>query len=264
VLTPTERAEFDRLTAPSPLDPFRADPADLLAAAGMAPDPWQRDVLRSDRDNLLLLCTRQAGKSTTAAALGLKVALLTPASLVLLLSPSERQSGELAVKVFDLYDTLDRPVPARKRTELQLHLTNGSRIIALPESERTIRGYSGAALLVIDEASRVSDGLYCSVRPMLAVSRGRLVALSTPFGRRGWFFEEWESGQRWERHKITAEECPRITSEFLKEEEASLGPRWYRQEYFCSFEDAVDAVFANADIHAAMSDDVKPLFARPV
>jgi hypothetical protein len=86
--------------------------------------------------------------------------------------------------------------------------------------------------LVIDEASRVSDGLYYAVRPMLAVSRGRLVALSTPFGRRGWFFEEWESGARWERHKITAEECPRITSEFLKEEEASLGPRWYKQEYF--------------------------------
>src|SRR5207249_8810164 len=123
------------------------------------------------------------------------------------------------------------PVPARKRTELQLHLVNRSRIIALPESERTIRGYSGARLLVVDEAARVDDGLYRSVRPMLAVSRGRLLALSTPFGRRGWFFDAWEGAEDWQRLKITADQCPRITPEFLAEERRALGERWFAQEY---------------------------------
>src|SRR6185369_6360406 len=98
-----------------------------------------------------------------------------------------------------------------------------SRIIALPENERTIRGYSGAALLVVDEASRVSDALYASVRPMLAVSRGRLVVLSTPFGKRGFFFEEWSSDRAWERIRITADQCPRISPEFLEEERLALG-----------------------------------------
>jgi hypothetical protein len=45
-------------------------------------------------------------------------------------------------------------------------------------------------MLVIDEASRVDDTLYLAVRPLLAVSGGRLVALSTPFGKRGWFHDE--------------------------------------------------------------------------
>jgi hypothetical protein len=37
----------------------------------------------------------------------------------------------------------------------------------------TIRGFSAATLIVEDEAARVPDDLYFSVRPMLAVSGGR-------------------------------------------------------------------------------------------
>ena len=116
------------------------------------------------------------------------------------------------------------------------------------------------ALLIIDEAARVNDSLYYAVRPMLAVSRGRMIALSTPFGKRGWFHDEWHGTGDWQRVKITADQCPRISVEFLAEERRALGERWYRQEYLCSFESVVDAVFAYEDIMAALSDDVKPLF----
>jgi hypothetical protein len=115
-------------------------------------------------------------------------------------------------------------------------------------------------LLIIDEAARVADDLYCAFRPMLAFSRGRLIALSTPFGQRGWFHEARRSTEEWERIRVTADECPRITPEFLAEEQRVLGERWYRQEYLCLFEDTIDAVFSAADIEAALSDDVKPLF----
>ena len=152
-------------------------------------------------------------------------------------------------------------LPAKTReSSLQLHLDNGSRIIGLPASEGKIRVYSAVALLLIDEASRVNDALYRAMRPMLAVSRGRLLALSTPFGKRGWFHDAWQGTGDWERVTVTAQQCPRIPAEFLAEERQALGERWFRQEYLCSFEDTVDAVFAYADIHAALSDEVKPLF----
>jgi hypothetical protein len=106
----------------------------------------------------------------------------------------------------------------------------------------------------------VADSLYYAVRPMLAVSRGRLVALSTPFGKRGWYHDEWHGEGEWQRVKITAEQCSRIAPEFLAEERRALGERWYRQEYLCSFEDTIDAVFSWADIQAALSDEVQPLF----
>jgi len=145
-------------------------------------------------------------------------------------------------------------------TQLELELANGSRIVSLPENEGGIRGFSGVSLLVIDEASRVSDALYAAVRPMLATSKGRLIALSTPFGMRGWFYEAWGDTSAWQRMKITADQCPRITPEFLAEERKAIGDRWFVQEYFCEFTESIGAVFSSRDIQRAMDDDVKPLF----
>lgn len=236
-------------------------PERLMRACGLEADAWQADLLRSRANRILLLCTRQAGKSTTTAALALWEALYRAESLVLLLSPSLRQSGELFRKVTGFYGALGRPVPPESETALTLTLTNGSRIVSLPGKEGTIRGFSGVRLLVIDEASRVPDELYYAVRPMLAVSGGRLVALSTPFGRRGWFHGAWEDGgAAWERVKVTAHECPRISPDFLREERAALGDWWFSQEYLCEFRDTLDQWFASADVAAALSADVQPLW----
>jgi hypothetical protein len=209
---------------------------------------------------MLLLCSRQAGKSTTAAALALWDALVHEQALVLLLSPTQRQSSELMRTVLALHEATGAMVPLRQQSALQLQLANGSRIVSLPGNEETVRCYSGVTLLVIDEAARVEDALYCAVRPMLSVRQGRLIALSTPFGKRGWFFHEWDGAGDWHRVRITAPECPRIRPSFLDEEQRSLGERWFRQEYLCSFEDDVDAVFAYADVQAALAADVQPLF----
>jgi hypothetical protein len=239
---------------------IRRDPVRLMAAAALDPDPWQAGVLQSTADRMLLLCSRQAGKSTVSSALAVHTALTRAKAPVLLLSPSLRQSGELFRKVLNLYTALGHPVSAIRETALQLELANGSRVVSLPGTEGTIRGFSEVALLVIDEAARVSDSLYYAVRPMLAVSKGRLVAISTPFGQRGWFYQEWTGSGDWERVRITADQVPRITPEFLAEERKSLGERWYGQEYGCDFQPTLDAVFDPADIAAALAADVKPLF----
>jgi hypothetical protein len=198
-----------------------------------------------------LNCSRQIGKSQVAAALALHTALLMPGSLTLLLSPTLRQSGELfRDKVMKLYDANHRPLKATQETALGLTLENGSRILSLPGSEESVRGYSSVSLLVIDEAARVPDAFYCAIRPMLAVSRGRLIALSTPFGRRGWFYDEWRGGQDWKRVSVTADQCPRIPRDFLDQERRSLGERWFTQEYFCEFNDMIGAAFSGQDIDA--------------
>jgi hypothetical protein len=247
-------------TQVSPIQRLRDDPARLLSDAKMPPDDWQRDLLRRDDDRILLLASRQVGKSQTAAALALKQALLFPGSLVLLLSPTLRQSGELFKdKVRRLYNALGRPVPTVQESALQMELENRSRIVSLPGDEGTVRGYSGAALLVLDEAARIPDELYQSVRPMLATSKGKLLMASTPWGQRGAFFEEWHGANPWKRVRITADMCPRISPAFLAEERLSLGEKFYLQEYFCSFESVVGALFTEEVIQAALSDDVQPL-----
>ena len=227
---------------------------------GIVPDAWQRDLLRSGAERVLLNCCRQSGKSTMSALLALHRALYHPRSLILCLAPSERQAKELFGKVTDFYRGLHGAAPAQSDRKLGMHLANGSRIEALPGSERTIRGFSGASLLILDEASRVDDSLYFAVRPMLAVSGGSLMMLSTPYGRRGVFYEGWTGGEAWERYEVPASRCPRIPEEFLEEERGSLPRRVFRQEYECSFEETDDQVFAHEDVQAAITPDITPLF----
>jgi sugar/nucleoside kinase (ribokinase family) len=229
-------------------------------AARLRPDPWQEEVLRSESKRLLLNCSRQSGKTTTVATLALHRALYVPRSFCLIFSPSLDQSLEFFRRVADHCHALGMEhVDPEGLRKTGMDLRNGSWIEARPGSERTARGRT-ADLLVIDEAARIEDELYHSLRPMIAVTRGALVMLSTPAGKRGAFYDAWTEGVGWERYQLTAEECPRISPEFLEEERASL-PSWvYRQEYECSFEETSDQVFTTDMVERAVTSEVKPLF----
>jgi hypothetical protein len=137
---------------------------------------------------------------------------------------------------------------------MSLLYPNGSRIVGLPGNEETIRGYSAVSLLLVDEASRVPDDLYLAVRPMLTVSEGALWLMSTPNGKRGFFWEAWErGGPEWEKVGVTAYDCARIRGEVLEEERQTMGERWFRQEYLCEFTEAEDGVFDGDLMRGAMT-----------
>ena len=216
--------------------PTRPPAVDLMRNLGLAPDPWQVEVLQSTHKQILLNCCRQAGKSTVVAMLALAEAIFVPFTTVLLLSRSLRQSSELFRVVTDFYANLRQPLKKRLNAQ-ELQLDCRSRIVCLPCKEETIRGFSNVSLLIIDEAARVPDELYRAVRPMLATSGGRLICLSTPFGKRGFFYESWaKGGDDWLRIEIPASQIPRIKPDFLAKERRAMGESYCRQEYFCSFE----------------------------
>lgn len=225
------------------------DPVALATAIGMEPDAWQVDVLRSDHPRVLLNCARQTGKSVVVAVKAVHVAVYEPGSLVLCLSPSQRQSGELFKKVLATYRSLGRPVPSDAESATTLVLENGSRVVALPGAEQTVRSYSAVRLLLVDEAARVDDETIAATRPMLAVSGGQLIALSTPAGRRGWWHGAFEDGgAAWSRVRVTAADCPRISAAFLAEEKASMGDYFYRQEYCCEFAESDAQLISEATL----------------
>ncbi|MEO7474681.1 MAG: phage terminase large subunit [Gemmatimonadales bacterium] len=238
------------------------DPALLPRAAGLTPDPWQADLLRSRARQMILLCSRQAGKSQTSGWLAVDEALHRPPALVLLLAPALRQSQELFRKVKETLQSLgEGAAPIVQESALSLELANGSRIVSLPGREGTIRGYSNVALLVVDEAARVPDPLYMAIRPMLAVSGGRIILLSSPFGKRGFLFREFtEGGPDWQRVRVTAHDVPRIDPAWLAAERDRIGDWWFRQEYLCEFVETDDQVFGYDQIMRAVSADVAPLF----
>lgn len=244
---------------------YALDPAGFARGAlGFEPDPKQELVLQSHAKRGILCCCRQWGKSTITAIKAVHRAATAPGSLVLVLSPGERQSGEFVAKAETFVRKLGLPARGDGRNSISLLLPNGSRIVGLPGTEATVRGFSAVSLLLIDEASRVPDELYKAVRPMLArapVSGGDLWLMSTPYGKRGFFYQAWsEGGAEWTRVLATAADCKAITPEFLEQERRAQGDLWFRQEYGCEFVSTDEHLFDEELIRARMAgDDAKPL-----
>jgi hypothetical protein len=236
------------------------DPARWFYDADLEPDDWQERAMRSRHKRQAWNVSRQVGKTTTAGLKGLAKAQ-EPDSLTLVISPSQRQSAELLRKVVELRRRIPGLPEPITETAHRIEWAHGGRILSLPSSETTIRGYSNVALLILDEASRIADEMIAAVRPMLAVSDGELVCLSTPAGRRGFFYENWaHGGETWERFKVTAYECDRISAGFLEAERAAMGESLFRQEYLCEFLDDDEAVFPTEIIDRAFTEEVKPLW----
>lgn len=216
-------------------------------------DPWQIRFLKDRSKSILLNCHRQSGKSFMTAVKTLWTALFIDNSLTVLFSPTQKQSNELFRKVRNLIHL----VPAYENmlkidNVTSLELSNGSRVESLPATNWTVRGYT-ANLVVIDEAAGVDDRLYAAVSPMLLERDGQFVQMSTPHGKLGRFWEDYNR-DHWKKYEIKASENPRMRSEHylesLSRQRDELGTRIYEQEYECKFlGDQEGSIFKRAWFH---------------
>lgn len=145
--------------------------------------------------------------------------------------------------------------------KLHIELEHSSRIVVVPGSEKTVRGFSAAALLIVDEAAIVDDELITAIRPMLAVSGGSLIMLSTPRGRVGAFYEAWENGgEEWQRFRVTARQCPRITDAYLERERIQMGADRFEREFMCEFIPEEGQYIDEASLRAMIIEDEGEVF----
>lgn len=247
----------------------RLDPLAGFTAMGMQPDPWQAALLSDTRvvgdpgglGCRVLVCTcRQAAKSTTAAALAANTARGGAGRTILCLAPTLRQATETLAKVREFLIAVgEYPVDKAAQT---ITLRNGSRIVAVPGDEPAgLRGYSAVSLIILDEASYAQDNLLYAVLPMLNVSAGGLVMISTPAGPTGAFWRAFEGGgaqpdPMWTRYRVTADECPRISTEVIESAAETMQGRGsvaFRRDYMAEFVAASGAAL-NADALAAAAD----------
>lgn len=241
------------------IEKIRGQPTRLEWARSVHPfklDPWQEKAFASPRKNVLLNVSRQIGKSTTAGTVGAYRSKYKPGALVLIFSPTMRQS-------FELFDKT-RPLVADDAVEYNKHeatLANGSRIVCLPGSADTVRGFSRPDVVIVDEGAFVKEELYVAVQPMLATNPdAEFWVLSTGNGKVGFFYEQWTGVGDWERIEVWAKDCPRVSKEFLDNARKTMSRRAYEQEFECQFRDHVEQVFTEDMIEAAFSsDDVQPL-----
>jgi hypothetical protein len=259
-----DAAEPPESTGATPA-PAAPDPPDTVQFAreslGFEPDERQIQVLRTTAKRAILNCSRQWGKSTIAAAKAIHLAFTQPESLILIASPSKRQSAELLRKMAGMLRKLGIRPRGDGDNSCSLLLPNGSRIVALPGNESTVRGFSGVSMLLLDEAARMDEEMYQALRPMLAtVEQGQLWMMSTPWGKRGFFYDTWEhGGDDWLRLSVPATECPRILPGYLENERRVMGPVFFGQEFLCDFVDCDGSLFDRDLIEAALDESLEPI-----
>lgn len=269
---------------------FSLSPAKVLEDLDMPPYEWQKEALDPRYKRILVVAARQAGKSSISSGLGHHTGRFNDNSLSLIVSPSEQQSKETMKKVEELIHR-DPEADLVQDASFEKKYSNGSRVLALPGTERSVRGYSGPRLIIMDEASRIEDNTYKAVRPMLTGNpEATLIAVTTPFGKMGWFYKEWAESSWW--HKImvkpafrlsedrtkvipdipeeefkakmanfgvSAYYSPRHTQEFLQEELDTMDWWWWMQEYGCEF---LEEGFGAFDMGAVRDsfDDITMMF----
>ena len=231
------------------------DPAVLFKRAfGLTPLPWQVDYLRETRPTVLLK-GRQVGASLSAAALAIKTAVYWPDINVVIVSPSLKQSTEICRRARVGLRQLS--ISLSQDSTSTLRLANGSRILSLPGTARSVRGWT-AALLIIDEAAFVEHETFVAARALVATG-GRLVVQSTPAEESGDFYEIVQADDPdWARFTVRSDEVPTISSEFLAAELRALGPDAYSTEYECQFGKVGASLLTAERLAGLVLDDETP------
>jgi hypothetical protein len=208
------------------------DPAVLFELAfGLDPLPWQVDYLRAERPAVVLK-GRQTGASTAAAGLAIHTTVYDADVNVVIISPSLKQSTEITSRARSGLRNLG--VALVQDSSSVLRLANGSRILSLPGTDRSVRGWT-ARILLLDEASFIEPATFTAARALVATG-GRLVVQSTPADEQGDFHEIVTSPDPdWARFTIRSDEVPTISAEFLAAERRQMSPDAYASEYECAF-----------------------------
>jgi Terminase large subunit, T4likevirus-type, N-terminal len=212
---------------------YRVDPALWVREVlGMTPTSWQESFLRARRGaSILALTARQVGKTTTAAWAIAHFMLFTPGSLSVIACPAQRQSAEAVRRVREVLIKVG--VELESDNVFALELKNGSRVLALPSSDDSIRGLTVDGWIIADEAARLPEDLIAALRPMRARRpQARFAMLSTAWSRTDPFWTAWAGDeQSWIRLKATADEIETFLPEFLEQERIALGEDGFKREY---------------------------------
>jgi hypothetical protein len=172
---------------------YRVDPVLWVRKVqGIKPSGWQQQFLQAPRGaSILALTARQVGKTTAACWAMARTAIYRPGSLSVVACPAQRQSAEAIRRVRD--NLLKAGASLTSDNVYGLELDNGSRVLALPGTDDSVRGLTVDGWIVADEAARLSEDMVAALRPMRARKpHARLAMLSTAWSRSDPFWQAWD------------------------------------------------------------------------
>jgi len=216
---------------------------------------YQERILLDPNPRISIRTGRQVGKTTVLAVKALHKAFTNPEQQILIIAKSWRQSAIMFSRIRNLIHRnswIESQI--KKETATMIYFLNGSEIYCLPAgySGDTIRGYS-PDLIIVDEAAFVPDEVFLAIEPSIAVTQGEIVYSSTPFGKRGVFYQCFISSG-WSCHHVKSSECPIIPKDFLQRESESKTKNEYLQEYEGEFLSDADNYFPRDLVFSVTKD----------
>jgi len=210
------------------------DPVARFQHAIGDPDDWQREVLRTDpvsnpEDQFVtVLASRQTGKSTTIGSLAYDD--VTRGKTCLLAAPSQRQSQELLRRITAFLQSDPVPPKLVRSSLSEIETADGGRVVSIPATDLA-RGYT-ADTVVLDEAAWLADDAIAAILPMRKAD-GRVLMMSTPRGREGFFYDTWKAGKT-RRIFARSVDIPRLADKVAYDKRFMSEIR-FRAEHLCEF-----------------------------
>ena len=206
-------------------------------------DPWQNEILATEKD-ICIISGRQCGKSTAISLLAAQTAIKNQNEFILIGSGVIDQAEHLLRKVKE-YMHAKHEKKIVKETLYFMELKNGSKILCVPigDTGDSMRGYS-ATMIIIDEAALVPDRAWEAIEPVISVTKGRTVLLSTPQGKKGFFYKA-SINEHYFTKQVSARDCPRHTKEFLDRKESEISKIAFATEYLGEFIDDYSRKFTD-------------------
>ena len=212
-------------------------------------DPWQEDVMNTE-GNMCLRSGRQVGKSFIIGMKAARYAIDNPDKLIMVIAFTEKQANLLFAKILNNIVGIEKEdkkkyIGKPKPTKHVINLKNGSTIhcYAAGDTGFGIMGFT-IDLLIADEAAWIKEEVWNSVIPALAVTKGNIWLLSTPYLSFGYYYDCFHNKLFTSFHQ-TSEECPRRDDDFLEEQRRRLTKAQYSQMYLGEFIDDAHRVFSD-------------------
>lgn len=208
-------------------------------------DSWQKEVLDTE-GNICLRSGRQVGKSTVIGLKAAVYALNNPGKLIMVISKTERQAGLLFSKIIFNISQINRTQIKKGKdrpTKHKITLKNGAVIHCLPAGDTGfgIMGFT-IDLLIADEAAFIPEEVWNSIIPAMAITRGAIWLLSTPFVKSGYYYECFND-ESFTAFHTSSEDCPRKDQQFLDHKKETLTKAQYAQMYLGQFVDEIRQFF---------------------
>ncbi len=219
--------------------------------------PYQKKFLLDDSHFRIVMKARQLGLSWIIALEGLFCALAHPYQTILFVSSGEEAAKRVLQYVYSFIYGMPMKPRMLTRSLTECRFLNHSRIVSLPNNDRTVRGYRAHKVYCDEFAALMNDNeILAAIQP--SISRGgSLTILSTPRGRANRFWDVWDDDNAgYSKHRISWQECPDIEyRKMIKRMQRTMLDLDFRQEYCCDPSISDMAFFTRELLKWVINDD---------